>query len=59
MQKYRGFAEIPKAARRANAFSLWAKAELRHTVSNPAPRDCIPSVRQTACRARRRHASVT
>ena len=38
MQKYRRFAEIPKAARGVNALSLWAKAELRHAISNPTRR---------------------
>jgi hypothetical protein len=38
MQKYRGFAGIPKAARGANALLLWAKAKLRHAVGNPTRR---------------------
>jgi len=42
MQKYRGFAEIPKAALGADVFLLWAKTELRHALSNPAPRGRRP-----------------
>jgi hypothetical protein len=42
MQKYRGFAEILKAARGTNALSLWVKSELRHAIDDAAPRGGSP-----------------